>query len=69
MGRLNCYGLYCRFVHIPSKVDPTRIVEQNKRRIAQVMLVHNREAKKLLAETRSKGDRGYAKQIEAEFQE
>ena len=69
MGYLIYDGWCCRFVHIPSKVDPTRIVEQNRRRIAQVMLVHNREAKKLLAETRSKGDQGYADEIEAEFLE
>lgn len=33
----------CRYVHVPSKVDPSRIVEQNKRRIAQLRLLHNRE--------------------------
>ena len=32
-----------RFVHIPSKVDPTRIMEQNKKRVAQLKLLHNRE--------------------------
>ena len=38
-----------RFVHIPSKVDPTRIVEQNKRRVAQLKLLHNREMGQLTA--------------------
>ena len=34
----------CRFIHIPGKVDPTTIVENNKKRIAQLRILHNREA-------------------------
>jgi len=37
-------GHHVRFVHIPSKVDPTTIVENNKKRIAQLKILHNREA-------------------------
>ncbi len=33
-----------RFIHIPSKVDPTTVVENNKKRIAQLRILHNREA-------------------------
>ena len=32
-----------RYVHIPSRVDPDRLIEQNKRRIMQLQMVHNRE--------------------------
>lgn len=38
-------GHHIRFVHIPSKVDPTTIVENHKKRIAQLKILHNREMK------------------------
>ena len=68
MGCLNYYAPFCRFVHIPSKVDPTRIVEQNRRRIAQLTLMHNREARKLFADTKLvKGDQGFAEETVADY--
>ena len=39
-----CAALHCRFIHIPSKVNPKTAVEEHRERIAAAKIVHAREA-------------------------
>lgn len=38
-----------RYVHVPSRVDPMRAVEQKKKHVAQLQLIHKRELGQLPA--------------------